>query len=97
MSDVLNLITEVFTQDKYGNDIAAETKKETFCEVMSISKSEFYQAGEAGHKPAFRFDIFVGDYNNENIVEHNSKRYYIYRVYINNDTAELYAEEKVGV
>lgn len=91
------LVAEAFTTDDYGNQIAAETKTEVFCEVISISKSEFYQAGEAGHKPAFRFDMFVGDYAEQNIIEYDGKRYYIYRTYTRDDTVELYAEEKVGI
>lgn len=97
MSDVLNLITETFTQDDYGNDVAQETKTEVFCEVYSISQNEFFSAGREGHRPSFRFDIFFDDYNGEKIVEYNGKRYLIYRTYQRDDTMELYAEMRVGI
>lgn len=97
MSDVLNLITETYTTDIYGNETSVETKKEVFCEVRSVSKTEYYSAGETGHRPVFRFDVFRYDYNNEKLAEYDGQKYYIYRVYFNNDTAELYTEERIGI
>lgn len=97
MSDVLNLISESFTTDKYGNQVATETKTEVFCEVYSITQNEFYSAGKEGFRPSFRFDVFFDDYADQQIVEYNGKRYSIYRTYRNNDTMELYAEMRVGV
>lgn len=97
MSDVLKLITETFTQDAYGNDVAQETKTEVFCEVYSISQNEFFSAGKEGFRPSFRFDIFFDDYEGEQIVEYNGKRYFIYRTYQRDDTMELYVEMRVGI
>lgn len=97
MSDVLKLITESFTTDRYGNEVATETKAEVFCEVYSISQNEFYSAGKEGFRPSFRFDVFFDDYDDQQIVEYNGKRYSVYRTYRNNDTMELYAEMRVGV
>lgn len=97
MSDVLKLITESFTTDRYGNEVATETKTEVFCEVYSISQNEFFSAGKEGFRPSFRFDVFFDDYDDQQIVEYNGKRYSVYRTYRNNDTMELYAEMRVGV
>lgn len=97
MSDVLKLITESFITDKYGNQVATETKKEVFCEVYSISQNEFFSAGKEGFRPSFRFDIFFDDYEGEQIVEYNGKRYFIYRTYQRDDTMELYVEMRVGI
>ena len=97
MSDVLTLISETFTADDYGNQVATETENEVFCEVYSPSQNEFFSAGREGHRPSFRFDVFFGDYNDEQLVEYDGKRYYIYRTYRRDDTMELYAEMRVGV
>lgn len=97
MSDVISLITETYTSDVYGNQVSTETDSQVFCEVRSISQSEFFAGGETGHRPVYRFDVFFGDYNNQQIVTYKNKRYYIYRVYQNNDICELYAEERGGV
>lgn len=97
MSDVIRLISERFTTDKYGNEKAEETKRKVYCEVRSISRNEFFDAGKAGHRPAFRFDVFFGDYEDEQIVEYECKRYYVYRTYQDRDTVELYTEMRIGV
>lgn len=97
MSDVINLLTETVTEDIYGNQNITTVPKEVFCEVRSISSNEFFNAGEAGHKPAFRFDVFFDDYENEQRVEYRSVTYYIYRTYLRGDVMELYAEERVGI
>ena len=97
MSDVLNLITESFDTDKYGNEVATETQTEVFCEVNSITQNEFFAAGKEGFRPSFRFDVFFGDYNDEQILEYDGKRYFIYRTYRRDDTMELYTEMRVGV
>ena len=97
MSDVLNLVSETFATDDYGNQVAQETKNEVFCEVYSPTQNEFYSAGREGHRPSFRFDVFFGDYNGEEIVEYDGKRYLVYRTYQRDDTMELYVEMRVGV
>lgn len=97
MSDVINLLTETVTEDIYGNQNITTVPKEVYCEVRSISSNEFFNAGEAGHKPAFRFDVFFDDYANEQRVEYRNVTYYIYRTYLRGDVMELYAEERVGI
>ena len=97
MSDIIALLAETITTDAYGNQIATMSDNEVFCEVNSISQSEYFAGGQTGHRPVFRFDVFFGDYNNEKVVEYKDQTYYIYRVYRNNDICELYAEERGGV
>lgn len=91
------LLTETYTTDSYGNQLATVQSKEVFIEVMSITQNEFYKAGETGHRPVFRFDVFQGDYDNEKICSYKGKEYYIYRAFLRGDTYELYAEERGGV
>ena len=97
MRDVITLLTDTVVTDVYGNQNLTSTDKQVYCEVNSISSNEFFNAGEAGHKPAFRFDVFMGDYNGEQRVEYKGVTYYIYRTYLRGDTYELYAEERVGI
>jgi len=97
MSDVITLLTDTVVTDVYGNQNLTATEKQVYCEVNSISSNEFFNAGEAGHKPAFRFDVFQGDYEGEQRVEYKEKLYYIYRTYLYGDTMELYAEERIGI
>lgn len=95
-STVIKLIAEVGTQNDYGAFVYQETKSEVFAEVTSVSKSEFFEGGRAGLNPAYRFSVIAGDYNGQKIVEYESKRYSVYRVYESNDHVELYVELRAG-
>lgn len=97
MREVLDLLTETITEDIYGNQVVNETKTEVYCEVMSVSASEFFNAGESGHRPALRFDVFHGDYDGQQRCEYDGRKYYIYRTFLRGDVMELYTEERVGV
>lgn len=96
-STPINLITETLTQNEIGEWIPTETKKAVFANVKNVTSTEFFNAGQVGLNPEYRFVMFFGDYSGEEIVEFNSVRYHIYRVYKSGtDTIELYAERKVG-
>lgn len=99
MDDVLKLISQTFTKDKYGIPKATEVPKEVFCECHSVTRSEFFEAGRNGLNPEFRFTVFHAEYEGESIVEYRGKRYGIYRTYIvpGTDYIELYAERKGGL
>ena len=96
MDDVLNLIGVSKTQDDYGVWRMAETSKEVFCTVKSVSRSEFFDAGRNGLNPAYVFTIFGDDYDGEETVEFHGQRYGVYRTYRAGDDMELYAERKGG-
>ena len=96
MADVLILIAQAITVDEYGNEVATETERQIYCEVYSISQTEFYAAANTELNPEYRFDIFFGDYQGEDVCLFNGNRYAIYRTYRAGDTLELYAERKIG-
>lgn len=96
-SDVITLIEIAQTQDDYGRWIKAESARDVFVQVDSISLTEFYEAGRNGLNPEFRFRMFAGDYDSETECLYNGARYSIYRTYKNrNDVIELYVERKGG-
>lgn len=97
MTDVITLVTQTITTDKYGNEVATETEKTVFCEVDSISQTEFYAAANTELNPEYKFTIFFGDYEGEEVVVFNGARYSVYRTYRTGDNLELYAERKIGV
>ena len=97
MTDVITLVTQTITTDKYGNEVAKETERTVFCEVDSISQTEFYAAANTELNPEYKFTIFFGDYEGEEVVVFNGARYSVYRTYRTGDNLELYAERKVGV
>lgn len=96
MTDVITLVAQTITTDKYGNEVATETEKTVFCEVDSISQTEFYAAANTELNPEYKFTIFFGDYEGEEVVVFNGARYSVYRTYRTGDNLELYAERKIG-
>lgn len=96
MADILILIAQAITIDNYGREVATETNKQVYCEVHSISQTEFYAASNTELNPEYRFNVFFGDYDGEDICEYNGQRYAIYRTYRSGDIIELYAERKIG-
>jgi len=97
MTDSIFLLSTTYQKNEYGVSKPVNVKKETFCEVKSISRSEFYQAGTQGLKPSYVFLVFKGDYSGETVIEYNGATYSVYRTYAtDNDYLELYVERKVG-
>lgn len=96
-SDVISLIEVTTEQDELGVWRKHETQKRVFCQVNSVSQTEFYEAGRNGLNPSFRFTVFFGDYNNEPIVAYKGQTYAVYRTYLRkDDMLELYCERKGG-
>lgn len=97
-SNIINLIAETFTQDDIGQYVPVETSRQVFCNRKYVTRTEWFEAGRNGHQPAFCFEMFAPDYENELIVEFEGKRYGVYRTYLaQNETIELYVEEKGGL
>lgn len=98
MDDVIFLIQETMEQDAAGIHHAETEKRMVYCKVEDVTRSEFYNAGRSGLNPEFKVDIFQGDYQGEELAEHNGKTYSIYRTYRvpGTDYMELYLERKGG-
>lgn len=96
-SSVAYLVSETYTLNDYGVLEKQETKRKVFVNVSSVSSAEWFEGGRNGLNPQFRFTMFTYDYENEKIIEYNSKQYTIYRTYIRKqDEIELYTELKKG-
>lgn len=97
-SNVIYLVSEEYTQDEIGQYVSTETKRMVFCDVRSITRAEWFEAGRNGMQPSFVFVIFGPDYQDEKIVEYNGSRYGVYRTYaVRNDQLELFVEGKGGI
>lgn len=97
MTDVVTLVKQTIATDRFGNEIATESTRKLYCEVDSISQSEFYSAANTELNPEYRFSVFFGDYQGEEICVYKGTRYSIYRTYRAGDYMELYAERKIGI
>ena len=97
-SRVLTLIEEAYKPDALGQLIPTETRRDVYCNLSSVSASEWFDGGRAGLNPEYRATMFVYDYNGERIAELDGVRYSIYRTYLaQNEFIELYLERKAGV
>lgn len=97
-SRVLTLIEEAYKPDALGQLIPIETRRDVYCNLASVSASEWFDGGRVGLNPEYRATMFVYDYNGERIAELDGVRYGIYRTYLaQNEFIELYLERKAGV
>lgn len=97
MDDVLTLVGTTFEKDKYGIDRKSPNKRTVFCEVQSVTRAEFFNAGRNGLNPEFVCTVFKGDYCGEEVCVFRDRDYSIYRVYeTDDDYIELYMERRGG-
>lgn len=95
-SAIIKLISTTLTKDSNGVGIPSETAREVYAEVTSVTGSEWFEAGRVGINPEYRFIVFAYDYQGEEIIEYDQKRYGVYRTYTDGDWIELYVERKQG-
>lgn len=96
-SNVITLVSYTKTQDEYGVWRQTPKRRMVYCQVDSVTQTEFFEGGRNGLNPEYRFTCFAYDYEGEEVLEYNSKTYGIYRTYMGrNDQIELYAERKGG-
>lgn len=96
-SSVISLISEKRYKNEYGVFQTCASSRDVFCQVNSVSRAEFFEAGRNGLNPEYEFTMFAGDYNGEKVVEYNGETYAVYRTYYaRTDTIELYVERKGG-
>lgn len=97
-SNVVKLVGVTQAQDEFGVWRATPTEREVFCDVESVTRAEFFDAGRNGLNPEYRVTMFFGDYAGEDTVILNGKAYGVYRTYhARTDAIELYVERKGGV
>ena len=96
--DVITLRASTATVDAYGVTQLQWTEKDVYARVESVSASEFFEGGQNGFKPEYRFIVSAWDYNDEMELAFNGQLYSVYRTYRRTlDLVELYAERKAGV
>lgn len=105
IDDVITLAAENSpAYDSYGNEILTPSKRDVFCRVRSVSRSEFYQAAQTDLHPTYIFSIsHYKDYAGEKLVKYTDwtgkeKTYTVIRAYRlpDSDVIELTAEERIN-
>ena len=84
-------------KDKLKQNITEEVKTVLLCRKKSITRSEFYQANQAGIRPSLVVDIHSFEYDNQELAEFEGKRYRILKTYpVDLETLELTMTEKLS-
>lgn len=97
-SEVVTLISVAKEKNAYGIESGTESRRDVFVNVQSVTRQEFFDAGQAGLQPQYVFVMFGPDYEGEKVVEYKGRRYSVYRTYARrDDSLELYVEERAGV
>lgn len=97
-SEVVTLISVTNEKNAYGIESGTESRRDVFVNVQSVTRQEFFDAGQAGLQPQYVFVMFGPDYEGEKVVEYKGRRYSVYRTYARrDDNLELYVEERAGV
>lgn len=93
----ISLIAKSYAVDSIGVPIPDPDPRQVYAYVSSVNQSEFYKAGQAGLKPYACYTVRLTEYNGEDEIEDNGKRYTVYRTYNRTDgRVELYVQKRKG-
>ena len=95
--DVVQLISQTFTEDDLGQRIPVDTKRYVYTSKRSISQNEFFNSANSGIKAEYVFIVRTIDYNNELLLDYNGRVLDVYRTYEKGEYTELYVRSKLGV
>lgn len=100
-STPITLISNDFTQNEHGEYESSGTARTIYCNLRSVSRSEWSTAGEAGLRAEYQATVFGPDYNGEEVAElalrGGTQRFVIYRTYMGSgESLELYLGNRVG-
>ena len=99
MNDVLTLVKRVLAPDGYT--VKEEIRRDVFCRLASVSRSEFYQAQATKLRPELVFVLAdYLDYDEEYLVIHGGEWYRVIRTYRTGQELEIVVQkasrEEVG-
>lgn len=99
MDTTVNLISETFSKNEYGEEIATKTSRQIFATLQSVGRSEWFKAAQNDLQSSFVVITPAVNYDAEKIVEIDGEEYAVYRTFLQNDSdlIEIYCEQKAGV
>lgn len=106
-SDVIYLLHDTYTPDAIGERIPTTVARRVFCNVSSVTGTEWFTGAQNGIRPEYRVVMFRHDYNGETTVNiggtltdgelSGGTDYTVYRTYNRDlDELELYLERRTG-
>lgn len=79
--DIAQLISYTETKDDIGDTIQTPSERQVFVNKKSVRQNEYYQSLSAGLKPELMLEIRSIDYNNEEELEFDDKKYRVMRTF----------------
>ena len=93
-ADVIGLVTEI--RSAHGvHETITETVREVLAEIRSVTRSEYYNALNAGMHPEMVFKLALdADYQGEHFIRYKGNKWRVLRTYLTRDggieiTAEM--------
>jgi len=77
----IDLISTTYQVDEIGDSVETETKRTVFAAVLTYRNKDYYEALSSGLKPSINFAINRHEYDGEETIEHEGKRYRILDVF----------------
>lgn len=97
MNDIMTLIATTTSEDEYGDPVVTQTRREVFCDVVSIGQKEFYQAQAVGLQPEVKFVLADHlDYEGEQLVEYDGQLLRVLRTYRTGHALEIVCYREVN-
>lgn len=99
LDDACELIAVESPLDELGQPgDPVEMPRTIFCSQIGVSRAEFSAAGQLGMKPDLVLVVDSDEYDGEEKIAYNGKRFAVYRDYQRSDGfTELYCEVRSGV
>lgn len=95
--NIIQLVRDVeYTMDDEFNEVSIEDKIEVFCNIKSVNRIDFYNAGNVGLKPSLIITMHYFEYNGEKHVIFDGNRFEVLKTYMNGDLIELMVGDKIG-
>ena len=106
-SEVIILVKDTLILDQMGQRIPAKVPREVFCNVSSVTGTEWFSGANQGMRPEYRVTMFEYDYDGETEANYGGEindgillggiDYTIYRTFKRTtDELELYLERRTG-
>ena len=92
----ITLIMQTEALDSIRQAVMEESTRDISGIMLELQEEEYAHAQQYLMMPAFRFRVFVGEYNGEHFAQVSGKRYHIYRAQGVSDYIELYLGERIG-
>ena len=99
-SEIIYLISRTLTEDDIGNiSSSLESKNKCYAKKQSVRTNEFYNATMNGLSPSCEFVVKRLNYNGQNELEWNNKRYKVIRTIDPKNKMDivLVCAEKIGI